>query len=147
MKKTLLLALAVLSPQVFAADVDLECKEIGMGLEYKFIRLKDPVDDIGSAYFFSVFFDENGNFSSYTDRSYHRRAHWRDTEILIEVDFSLLGSIDRQTLKFKGLYPYPTTEYDCEIADNHDEKRQRWKKEADDAKKARSEAKKAKNVI
>lgn len=148
MKKTLLIPLALLSTQVFSADVDLECKESGMELEYKFIQLKDPIDKWkGDAYFFWVSFDKDGNAIGYSERTLPRTAYWGATDIKIEYASQPVGTIDRETLKFKGSYPYPTKEYNCEIADNLDAKRKRWKKEADDVEKARIEAKKAKNVI
>ena len=149
MKKILLLALAVLSPQVFAADIDLQCNESGSSGRYpEFIQLKEPYGDSGSAILFDVSFDKNGNAISYFEWSFPRRAFWYDTYIRLEYDYETIGLIDRETLEYtKGSYPFKTTKYDCEIVDNLDAKFKRWKKEVDDAKKARTEAKKAKNVI
>ena len=82
-------------------------------------------------------------------------AIWNDTYISLSrnYDRDFTAKIDRETLVYSegGTWlsdPNSTKfELECQITNNITAKAKRWKKEADDYKKAQTKAKKAKNLI
>ena len=149
MKKILLLSLVWLSPQIFAADIDLQCKRQGYEVHFQFIELRDSATpNRGHAKFQEVLFDNSGKIR-YLGVPLSRETKWLDTSILIWGSLNgTYGTIDRGTLELAAGYdPFDRLKYDCEVIDNLEAKLKRWREEKEAKEKAEKEAKKAKNVI
>ena len=152
MKKILLICLVLLSPQVFAQWVDLQCQEKDSLLGFNtFLRIhKDQghgLDHPMQRY--TVYFAANGKADSIS-RHYAIYADWRTSTILVkDRDREVNGYISRQDLTFKDeSNPRSgTLRYECEIANNLGARLNRWRKEVEAQRKAEEEAQKAKNVI
>lgn len=146
MKKILLASLVLLSPQIFAEDVILQCKESGSERFTKLLKIGNPFADIYTANYYE------GKINMFFKDYYGRlSSSWADTKIFISYGSShkSYGVIDRQTLEYldgkEPRYGEPDTrkKYACEVNNYLDE----VKKQLDAEAKARREAEKAKNVI
>ena len=151
MKKILLLSLVLLSPQVLADFVELECKYLSDSKNFfRIEKDRGGYDFKPSVMRYSVLFLENGKAWSVSERAL--RAIWEDANIHITGGLIYeSASIDRETLRYsegRGRYPHSSKfEFDCEITNNVEGKVRQWKRQAEQYEKAKKAAKKAKNVI
>jgi len=154
MKKILLLSLAVLSPQVFAESIELQCRNYGSeGRFTQFLIIDKDIDEDGYNKFLSrhyAYFDKDGKARSFSQWASVYNASWGDKYILVKGSGNITnGYIDRETLEYddrsNSLIGRRT--YECEITNNLKAKFKRWEKEAKAHKKAENAAQKAKNKI